>query len=84
MLTNLSIMLQRPASVPEQPSLSASLPTVEGDALSLIARRNLDVSMSLRATAWRLTEAGLRAFRPELSEAQVQAEVQGQFRRTTG
>jgi hypothetical protein len=83
-VTNLSIMIQRPAPIKDQTSVSRSLPTVEGDALSLIAGRNLDVSMSLRGTAWRLAEAGLRAVRPELSAAEVQAEVRAQFRRTTG
>lgn len=54
------------------------------DALSDAATRNLAVAMVLRATAWRLAEAGLRTFRPELSEAEVQAEVRAQFRRATG
>jgi len=52
--------------------------------LSRAAERNLAVAMSLRATAWQLTEAGLRTFRPELSEDEVQAEVRALFRRTSG
>lgn len=54
------------------------------DALSRTASTNLAVAMSLRSTAWRLAEAGLRTFRPDLSEAEVQAEVRAQFRRTAG
>lgn len=56
----------------------------EADELSRVATTNLAVSASLRATAWALTEAGLRTFRPELSEQQVQAEVRAQFRRASG
>ena len=56
----------------------------DADELSRIATTNLAVSASLRATAWALTEAGLRTFRPELSEEQVQAEVRAQFRRASG
>ena len=56
----------------------------ERDRLSAVATRNFAVAMSLRATAWQLTEAGIRAFRPELAEAEVQAEVRAQFRRATG
>ncbi len=52
--------------------------------LSQIATTNLQVAYSLRATAWSLAEAGLRTFRPELSEEQVQAEVRAMFRRTSG
>ncbi len=52
--------------------------------LSRIASTNLAVSASLRATAWALAEAGLRTFRPELSEEQVQDEVRAQFRRASG
>jgi hypothetical protein len=54
------------------------------DELSLIASRNLAVAMSLRATAWSLVEAGLRTFQPHLTEAELQAEVRAQFRRTAG
>ncbi len=54
------------------------------DVLSRAAERNLAVAMSLRATAWQLAEAGLRTFRPELSEDQVQAEVRALFRRASG
>ena len=69
--------------------IAGSLPTPaaedEGDELlAQAASRNLAVSMSLRATAWRLAEAGLRTFRPELSEAEVQAELRAQFRRAAG
>ena len=62
--------------------IAPSVPCVE--TLSEVATRNLAVAMSLRSTAWKLAEAGLRTFRPELSEAEVQAEVRAQFRRTTG
>ncbi len=54
------------------------------DALSRAATVNLTVAMELRATAWALSEAGLRAFRPEISEAEVQAEVRALFRRAAG
>jgi hypothetical protein len=54
------------------------------DVLSRAAERNLSVAMSLRATAWQLAEAGLRTFRPELSEDEVQAEVRALFRRSSG
>ena len=40
--------------------------------------------MELRATAWKLAEAGLRAFRPDLDEDVVQAEVRALFRRAAG
>lgn len=53
------------------------------DPLSQAAEVNLAVAMELRATAWSLAEAGLRAFRPELSEEQVQAEVRALFRRAS-
>jgi hypothetical protein len=64
-------------------SYSASSET-ESEALSRIATQNFAVSASLRATAWALTASGLRAFRPELSETQVQDEVRAQFRRASG
>jgi len=54
------------------------------DLLSEAAATNLSVAMELRATAWALTAAGLRAFRPELTEDAVQAAVRAQFRRTSG
>ncbi len=54
------------------------------DVLSQAAEANLAVAMQLRATAWELSAAGLRAFRPELTEEQVQCEVRAQFRRTAG
>lgn len=54
------------------------------DPLSEAAMRNLAVAMQLRATAWELAAAGLRAFRPEWDEARVQAEVRAQFRRAAG
>lgn len=54
------------------------------DALSQTAEKNLAVATALRSTAWSLAEAGLRTFRPELSEAEVQDEVRALFRRTTG
>ncbi len=66
-----------PASSPHSPAEQ----TVE---LSRIATQNLEVAYSLRATAWSLAEAGLRTFRPELSEEQVQAEVRALFRRASG
>jgi hypothetical protein len=53
-------------------------------ALSAVATRNLAVAMSLRSTAWSLAESGLRAFRPDLSEEEVQAEVRALFLRATG
>ncbi|MEN9818640.1 MAG: hypothetical protein RLZ32_2520 [Gemmatimonadota bacterium] len=56
----------------------------EIEILSRAATRNLTVAMQLRATAWALAEAGVRAFRPEWDEAAVQAEVRSQFRRTAG
>ena len=52
--------------------------------LSRAAERNLTVAMELRATAWELAAAGLRTFRPELSEAEVQAEVRTLFLRASG
>jgi hypothetical protein len=58
-------------------------PMSDSHELSLTAARNLAVAMSLRATAWHLTAAGLRTFRPHLSESEVQAEVRAQFRRST-
>jgi hypothetical protein len=54
------------------------------DPLSRTAATNLRTAMTLRETAWQLAEAGLRAFRPELDEAAVQAEVRALFRRATG
>jgi len=50
-------------------------PDTQFQILSRAAERNLTVAMELRATAWELAAAGLRTFRPELSEAEVQAEV---------
>jgi hypothetical protein len=73
--------------LPPQPPSFTSEPVAEvalSDVLSRAAERNLAVAMSLRATAWQLTEAGLRTFRPELSEVEVQAEVRALFRRTSG
>jgi hypothetical protein len=58
-----------------------AVPTAE---LSRAAERNLAVAMSLRATAWQLAESGLRTFRPDLSEHEVQAEVRALFRRASG
>jgi hypothetical protein len=66
------------------PTSTPPPPEAESDQLSLAAARNLAVAMSLRDTAWRLAEAGLRTFRPHLSEVEVQAEVRAQFRRATG
>lgn len=54
------------------------------DTISRAATVNLEVAMQLRATAWALVEAGIRAFRPELSEEEVQREVRTQFRRAAG
>lgn len=59
-------------------------PNTELEILSRAAERNLTVAMELRATAWELAAAGLRAFRPELSEAEVQAEVRTLFLRASG
>lgn len=53
------------------------------DPLSEAALLNLTVAMQLRATAWALSEAALRAFRPELDEAAIAAEVRAQFRRAS-
>jgi hypothetical protein len=75
------------SSVQAQTQTVTSDPVPEvgvNELLSRAAERNLAVAMSLRATAWQLAEAGLRTFRPELSEAEVQAEVRALFRRTTG
>jgi hypothetical protein len=70
---------------PSQTVTSDPVPEIGvSDLLSRAAERNLAVAMSLRATAWQLAEAGLRTFRPELSEAEVQAEVRALFRRTSG
>lgn len=49
------------------------------DPVSQAAVTNLTVAMQLRDTAWALAAAGVRAFRPELDEAAVQAEVRQQF-----
>ena len=54
------------------------------DPVSEAATRNLAVAMALRATAWELAAAALRAFRPEWDEARVQAEVRAQFRQAQG
>lgn len=70
-----------PADAAPSPAVAAA---TDSDVLSVTATRNLAVAMSLRATAWALAEAGLRSFRPELSEAEVQAAVRSQFRRSTG
>jgi hypothetical protein len=71
--------------VPSQTVTSDPVPEIGvSDVLSRAAERNLAVAMSLRATAWQLAEAGLRTFRPELSETEVQAEVRALFRRTSG
>lgn len=56
----------------------------ESERLSRAATTNLTIAMELRATAWALTEAGLRAFRPELDEAAIQSQVRAQFRRSGG
>lgn len=73
--------------LPPQPPALTSEPVAKvgvTDMLSRAAERNLSVAMSLRATAWQLTEAGLRTFRPELSEVEVQDEVRALFRRSGG
>lgn len=54
------------------------------DPLSAAATRNLRVAMELRDTAWELMAGGLRTFRPEWTEQQIQAEVRTQFRRAGG
>lgn len=69
--------------MPIVPPASQALPGYDL-ALSEAMRQNLAVAMSLRETAWRLCEAGVRTFKPALSEAEVQAEVRAQFRRATG
>lgn len=48
------------------------------------AERHLTTAASLRRTAWELAAAGLRTFRPELAEAEVQDEVRTLFRRAAG
>lgn len=48
------------------------------------AERHLTTAASLRRTAWELAAAGLRTFRPELSDAEVQDEVRTLFRRAAG
>ena len=77
-------MLHDSLRVPGVAAAPATLPPRDSDVLSETAARNLAVAMSLRETAWRLTEAGVRTFRPGLTEAEVQAEVRAQFRRATG
>ncbi len=52
--------------------------------LSEQAERNLATAESLRRTAWELSAAGLRAFRPELTEDEVQDEVRRLFRCAAG
>jgi hypothetical protein len=52
--------------------------------LSEQAARNLATAESLRRTAWDLSAAGLRAFRPELREHEVQDEVRRLFRCAAG
>lgn len=52
--------------------------------LSEQAERNLAVAESLRRTAWELSAAGLRAFRPTLGEHEVQNEVRRLFRCAAG
>ncbi len=83
-ITTLCVMPQESQRVPSETSVPGTLPLQGGDALSQTASRNLAVAMSLRETAWRLTEAGVQTFRPSVTEAEVQAEVRAQFRRTTG
>lgn len=77
-------MPQDSLRVPGATAMPGTLPPQDGDLLSQTAARNLAVAMSLRETAWRLTEAGVRTFQPTLTEAEVQAEVRAQFRRATG
>lgn len=64
--------------------LMEHVPDTHLEILSRAAERNLTVAMELRATAWELAAAGLRTFRPELSEAEVQAEVRTLFLRASG
>jgi hypothetical protein len=52
--------------------------------LSEQAARHLATAESLRRTAWELSAAGLRAFRPELQEHEVQDEVRRLFRCAAG
>lgn len=67
------------------PDTHTPLPKYEsGETLSQVAARNLQVAMELRRTAWQLTEAGVRTFRPHLDDSAVQNEVRAQFRRATG
>ena len=67
-----------PPSVPHRAEFADDLE------LSRIAERNLRVAMSLRASAWELMAAGLRAFRPDMPEDAVQDEVRTHFRRAAG
>ncbi|MCA0375516.1 MAG: hypothetical protein LCH84_07595 [Gemmatimonadetes bacterium] len=77
-------MMGRPdhSTAHDAASSTAGLPV--DPVLSAAAARNLSVAMQLRATAWELSAAGVRTFRPELTEAEVQAEVRALFRRTGG
>ena len=83
-----SLSAPRPVRTTTDPHLppaaqSPSRPEHE-DPLSAIAVRHLASAEALRSTAWELAAAGLRAFRPELSEADVQDEVRRLFRRAAG
>ncbi len=68
----------------QEPLLDGQLSAADTARLSRVAERNLAVSMSLRATAWALMAAGLRAFRPEMSADAVQDEVRARFLRASG
>jgi hypothetical protein len=75
---------------PDAP-LRSSVPAPAPDAsdacsrqLAEVAVRHLATADAMRQTAWELAAAGLRAFRPELSEQAVQREVRRLFRRAAG
>jgi hypothetical protein len=71
-----------PAS-PDPFRTSAPVDDIDAE-LSEHAARNLATAESLRRTAWELSAAGLRAFRPELREDEVQDEVRRLFRCAAG
>ena len=73
----------RPPSI-VRPHYLSPVPPEPADPLSQIATVNLTVALELRATAWKLAEAGLRTFRPELDEDAVQAQVRALFRQAAG
>jgi hypothetical protein len=50
----------------------------------LSAAQKLAVAQQLRATAWMLAAAGLRARHPDLAEDVIQTRVRDMFRRANG